>query len=73
MFWGFLVSLFALGMGVMMLKFPDAYRSWNKFGNDLEGVRTEHGETFELGRMFGGAVLILVGVVGIIVMIVVAT
>lgn len=57
-----LASLLPIGFGIMMLAFPDTYRAWNKFGNDLEGVKTEHGETFEMGRIVGGVFAIIAGI-----------
>lgn len=58
----FLAVLGMIGVGVMMLAFPDAYRAWVKFGNDWEGVKTEQGELFEVRRVLGGVVLIITGI-----------
>lgn len=65
---GILLGLFCIGMGIVMLAFPDVYRSLNKFSNDMEGVQTEHGTPFEINRMIGGVVLIALGIVALFVL-----
>lgn len=67
MFVAVIVCLGVLALGVFMLMFPDSYRSWRKFGNEWEGVRTEQGSTFELQRVITGGACIAIGALGLIV------
>lgn len=57
------LGLLLIGIGIVQLAFPQIYRGLSKFGNDLEGVKTEQGYTFEMGRIFGAGAAIVAGII----------
>lgn len=59
----FLLALLFLVIGIAMLAMPDTFRAMNKFGNDLDGVKTEQGPLYDLNRKVCGVLLIIGGIV----------
>lgn len=63
MFWIFLVALCILIMGVVQLAFPAFVRNVDRGYNEINGIQTEQGESYEVGRVVRGIVFIVIGAV----------
>lgn len=62
-----LAGIILIGVGLFRLLFADAVRGWNAFTNSLEGHKTEHNDTYEFGRIAGGILAIVGGLILILI------
>ncbi len=60
---GALVGIFLVGFGVLSLVAPDAMWAFQRFSNRLEGQVSERSGTWEFGRIVGGILCIILGIV----------
>lgn len=58
-----LLGLVAIVMGIVMLAFPNVTRSLDRFSNEMKGVETKQGGLYEVNRMVGGGVLVVMGLI----------
>lgn len=60
---GILGGLFFIGLGLVNLLAPDFVWGMTRLGNSWNGQKSERSDLWELRRVGGGALLILVGIV----------
>lgn len=62
-----LLAVLLIGFGILSLLFPDVARSLDRFSNEMKGVQTKQGGAYEVNRVFGGVVCIVIGIAALVI------